>query len=122
MRGSDGCVGSVGVAAGRKLSWHPDRDPRSLTEQEITAVGLDLYSLLRGFDGYQVAIVGWNAEEAVDLQELENDWVSEGDIDGLHGLVVATDLRDRWRVGDAFIPFTSGYWWIPYRGHRNVYS
>jgi hypothetical protein len=99
---------------------HPELDPLSMTEPEITAVGYDLYALLGRFDGYRAAIVGWDPEQLVDLHELESEWVAAGDINGLDGLVVATDLRNRWQLDDAFVPFAEGYWWHPYRGAKNV--
>ena len=51
----------------------PDFDPRSLTSDEITRIGRALYDLLRGFSGYQAAIVGWDPEPLVDLEDLEAD-------------------------------------------------
>jgi hypothetical protein len=52
----------------------PAFDPRSLTSDEITQIGHTLYALLRAFTGYRAAIVGWNPESLVDLEDLETDW------------------------------------------------
>ena len=40
-------------------------DVRTLTDEELIEVGRQLYDLLRGFDGYQAAMVGWNPEPLV---------------------------------------------------------
>jgi hypothetical protein len=62
----------------------PDLDPRSLSDDEITRVGDALYDLLRGFSGYRAAIVGWDPESLVDLEDLEADW-GNGDPPGYNG-------------------------------------
>jgi hypothetical protein len=60
------------------IAWAPHLkpafDPRSLTSDEITRIGHSLYDLLRAFSGYRAAIVGWNPESLVDLEDLETDW------------------------------------------------
>jgi hypothetical protein len=98
----------------------PDLDPRSLTDEEITQVGRALYDLLQGFSGYRAAIVGWDPESLVDLQDLETDW-RNGDAPGYNGLVLANDLCERWQLGSEWVPFDHGHRWVPYRGSRNVW-
>ena len=47
----------------------------ALTDQrQITGIGRSLYDLLRAFSGYRAAIVRWNPESLVDLEDLEFDW------------------------------------------------
>ena len=98
----------------------PNLDPASLTELELTGIGHDLYSLLRQFDGYRAAIVGWDPEEIVDLHELETEWIKSGDVASLDGLVLATDLKNRWQLDERFVPFAEGYCWLPYGGSKNL--
>jgi hypothetical protein len=66
-----------------------------LTSEEITQVGHALYDLLSGFSGYRAAIVGWDPESLVDVEDLEADW-RNGDPPGYDGLVLADDLCERW--------------------------
>jgi hypothetical protein len=75
---------------------------------------------LRRFHGHRAAIVGWDPEQFVDLHELEGEWVAAGNIHDPDGLVVATDLRYRWQLDDAFVSFADGHWWHPHRGEKNV--
>ena len=95
----------------------PDLDPHSLTADEITRIGHALYELLRGFSGYRAAIVGWDPESLVDLEDLETDWRT-GDPPGYNGLVLADDLCERWRLGPEWRVFEPGYRWLPYSGSR----
>jgi hypothetical protein len=97
----------------------PDLDPRSLTGDEITRIGHALYDLLRGFTGYRAAIVGWDPESLVDLDDLEADWCN-GDPPRYNGLVLADDLCKRWRLGPEWSAFEPGYRWLPYSGSRNL--
>lgn len=48
----------------------PDVDLRSLTSDEITRTGHALYNLVRSFFGYRAAIVGWDPEALVDVEEV----------------------------------------------------
>jgi hypothetical protein len=97
----------------------PDFDPRSLTSDEITRIGHTLYDLLRGFSGYRAAVVGWDPESQVDLEDFEADW-RNGDPPRYDGLVLADDLCERWRLGPEWIVFSPGYRWLPYSGSRNL--
>lgn len=98
----------------------PDLDPWSLTSGEITQVGHALYELLRGFSGYRAAIVGWDPESLVDLQDLETDWLG-GDPPEYNGLVLANDLCERWQLGLEWVAFGDGYRWLPYSGSKNIW-
>jgi len=98
----------------------PDLDPRSLTDEEITQVGRALYDLLQGCSGYRAAIVGWDPESLVDLQDLKTDW-RNGDAPGYNGLVLANDLCERWQLGPEWVAFGHARRWLPYRGSRNVW-
>jgi hypothetical protein len=77
-----------------------------------------LYERLSRFRGYQAAMVGWDPELLVDLDELEIDKVPDGSISQLDGLVLSNALIERWEPA-GFVPFTPGFSWIPYRGTAN---
>ncbi len=96
----------------------PDLNPRSLTGEELLHVGHALYELLKGFSGYRAAIVGWDPESLVDLQDLETDW-QRGDPPACNGLVLADDLCQRWQLGPEWVAFGDGYRWLPYLGSKN---
>ena len=96
----------------------PDLDPRSLTSDEVTQIGHLLYDLLRSFSGYRAAVVGWDPESLVDVDDLEADWRA-GDPPGYNGLVLADDLCDRWKLGPEWSAFEPGYRWLPYSGSKN---
>lgn len=98
----------------------PGLDPRSLTSDEITRTGRALYELLRSFSGYRAAVVGWNSESLVDVEDLEADWRS-GDPPNYDGLVLADDLCDRWQLGPEWSAFEPGYRWLPYSGSKNLW-
>jgi hypothetical protein len=97
----------------------PDIDPRSLTREEITQVGRSLYDLLGDFSGYRAAVVGWDPESLVDVEDLEADW-QNGDLPDYNGLVLADDLCDRWGLGPEWVAFQPGYRWLPYSGSKNI--
>ena len=93
---------------------------RPLSHAELTSVGQQLYALLRTFTGYQAAIVGWNAEWVV---EFAGDYFPHprsgpDELASIEGLVLATDLYDRWGAWETWQPFTDGYRWLPYEGDR----
>ena len=50
---------------------YPPFNPRDLGDDEIGAVGDQLYDCLRRFHGYEAAVVGWDPESLVDPAELE---------------------------------------------------
>lgn len=98
----------------------PDLDPVSLTDEELTQAGRALYDLLRGFSGYRAAIVSWDPESLVDVEDLESDW-RNGDAPEYDGLVLANDLCERWQLGPEWVAFGDRHRWLPYRGSRNVW-
>ncbi|MGH3159823.1 MAG: hypothetical protein ACRDNF_25060 [Streptosporangiaceae bacterium] len=98
----------------------PDLAPRSQTSQDITHVGHVLYDLLKQFSGYRAAIVGWDPESLVDVDDLDTDW-RNGDPPDYNGLVLADDLCQRWRLGPDWVTFHDGYRWLPYTGSTNIW-
>jgi hypothetical protein len=99
---------------------YPPFNPRDLGDDEIGAVGDQLYDCLRRFHGYEAAVVGWDPESLVDPAELE-DQVPDGRISRLNGLVLGDRLIESWRPS-GFVPFEPGYSWVPYRGTPNILS
>jgi hypothetical protein len=99
----------------------PPFKARDLGDDEMTRVGEQLYDLLRRFQGYGAAIVGWDPEPLVDVDDLESDYLTDGSISGLDGLVLSDALIERWRP-EGFVPFAPGYSWLPYRGSQNAWG
>jgi hypothetical protein len=66
-------------------------------------------------------MVGWDPEYKVDVGELEVDWVRDGSIGQLHGLVLSEALVSRWRL-EGFSAFEPGCMWLPYRGTSNFWA
>lgn len=96
---------------------------RDLSDAEISGIGEHLYELLTRFHDYEAAIVGWDPEEHVDVSQLES-WLDpecpDGDINKLHGLVLADHLIERWQP-QGFVAFDAGHSWLPYRGSSNAF-
>lgn len=95
-----------------------DRDlPRfALTAKELTELGIQLYEILAGFDGYVAAIVGWNPEWMVDSAVLEAEDIDDIRAGDFAGLVVSDELHAELGLGQDYVSFRPGYRWVPYRG------
>lgn len=112
---------TVGVGIHSNFTLPDERGQhRPLSHAELTSVGQQLYALLRKFTDYQAAIVGWNAEWVV---EFAGDYFPHprsgpDELASIEGLVLATDLYDRWGAWETWQPFTDGYRWLPYEGDR----
>lgn len=74
---------------------YPPFEARDLGNDELAAVGQQLYDRLRRFDGYKAAIVGWDPESLIDVGELEADYLPDGTISQLEGLVLSDTLIER---------------------------
>lgn len=85
-----------------------------LTEAELQQLGLGLYGLLARFEGFVTAMVGWDPECFLDVDDLNADWSEELADGTLTGLVLADHLRGRLSLGPAWVPFRPGYSWLPY--------
>jgi hypothetical protein len=81
---------------------------RRLSAAQLTELGHCLYRLLTEFTGYRAAVVGWERDELVNVDELD---------EAVPGLVLADDVRPDLR-GPAFVRFMPGFRWIPYAGER----
>lgn len=82
-------------------------------EKEIaTAVGYQFFELLKNAPNFRYAMVGVEAGEWVDYQD-----ILDVDFDGYlpsHGIVLSNELAVR--IDERFVPFKDGYSWIPYKG------
>lgn len=108
----DMCV--IPVAVGWGLPADRGLDRVRLTAAELTELGNGLYRLLAGLSGYRAAVVGWDPEGWVDLEELRG-WIGGVAAAKAPGLVLAEDVCRDVR-GHGFVPFAKGYVWSPYRG------
>ncbi|MCB5164404.1 hypothetical protein LG634_06090 [Streptomyces bambusae] len=85
-----------------------------LTEAELAELGGGLYGLLARFEGYLAAMVGWDPEPLLDVDDLAADWAGELADGALPGLVLAEHLRTRLPLGPEWVPFRPGHVWLPY--------
>ncbi|AHH99313.1 hypothetical protein GCM10010174_50720 [Kutzneria viridogrisea] len=114
-------VGYVELAvAPMGVSWGLPHD-RSieraiLNKAQLSALGDGLYKVLERLDGYQAAMVGWDPEGFVDLDELRVDWSEELRVGGLPGLVLSSEARLALGSTTGFHSFAQGFEWIPYAG------
>ncbi len=91
-------------------------DARTLTSEELSSLGEQLFELLRRFNGYDAAAVGWDPEGIVDPNEMKDYVLLDGSGYRPHGIVVSNLLAEHWELDERFEPFVPGYRWIPYTG------
>jgi hypothetical protein len=94
--------------------YPPGVDTRSLVREDVTAVGHQLYAMVRPLAGYEAAIVGYDPEERIDLdllREERDEWPEPPE-----GLVLADALVADLGWGESVEPFAPGYRWSPYPG------
>ncbi|MFG2334271.1 hypothetical protein ACGFMM_32365 [Streptomyces sp. NPDC048604] len=97
------------VAVGHGVAADGSLPRFDLTESELTELGCGLYGVLARFEGYLTAMVGWDPEPFLDLDDLAADWSEELADGALSGLVLADHLRTRLSLGPAWVPFRPGY-------------
>jgi len=112
-------VGLQGV--GYPSTPHPELQAADLSDAEISELGWQLYDLLRRIGSFQLAMVGWDVEEAVD-PELLRIRLGEFGLRHLEGLVVADHLAESLGLSADLAPFEPGYCWLPYEGSENPFS
>jgi hypothetical protein len=91
----------------------PDRYRYKIDAAGYTEMGNALYARLPELAGYQAAMVGWEVDTFVTIQDLRDDWRDEVMAGELYGLVLANEILDEFSGATGFTP---GYSWIPYRG------
>ncbi|MGD1222203.1 hypothetical protein [Streptomyces sp. Tue6028] len=102
------------VAVGHGVAADGSLPRFDLTDTELTELGCGLYKLLARFDGYVAAMVGWDPEPFLDIEDLASEWSEELADGTLPGLVLADHLRNRLALGPAWVPFRPGHLWLPY--------
>ncbi|MGY4742869.1 hypothetical protein [Streptomyces sp. ATMOS53] len=107
-------VAIVPVAVGHGVAADGSLPRFDLTEAELKQLGRGLYGLLAQFEGYLTAMVGWDPEGFLDVNDLATDWSEELADGTLTGLVLADHLHSRLSLGPAWVPFRPGYLWLPY--------
>lgn len=86
-----------------------------IAKQDLSEIGKELYTLLKGISGYVFALVGWEVDGNT-LDDYITGW-SEDIIDGsLEGFVISHKFINKLPSRKHFIPFEEGYDWIPYHG------
>ena len=110
-------VSIIPMAVGFAVALDRDRPHLRLTSEELTELGFNLYDLLQGLDGYQVAMVGWDVDR-FDLVGLQVDYQEEIMDGSMDGLVVAHAQRHILSPSPHFIAFDAHHEWIPYRSTK----
>lgn len=100
--------------------YTPGVDPRSLVREDVTAVGHQLYAMVRPLTGYDAAVVGYDPEEGIDLDLLREE--RDERTEPPDGLVLADDLVDELGWGGQVEAFAPGYRWSPYRGDAGYWE
>jgi hypothetical protein len=108
-------VSMIPIAVGLAVALDDHLPRLDLTTPELTQLGQHLYDLLRGLEGYEVAMVGWDVDRFNRL-ELQADFQEEL-LDGtLTGVVLARNQRTSITTSQHFVPFDQYADWIPYQG------
>jgi hypothetical protein len=106
------------VGCGVALDETDERIP--LSNAQLTRLGVFLYDCLRGAPGYQLAIVGWDVDFLLDVDELNTNWASEI-LDGSFGGIVASkSLLKQLPASKYFVEFDDAHVWIPYTGSEAI--
>jgi hypothetical protein len=87
-----------------------------LSGEQLGRLGSALYDMLRNAPHFQLAMVGWDVERFLELDELIAEWEQHMDNGYLAGLVVARELLPRLPASSYFEPFDDAHVWIPYAG------
>jgi hypothetical protein len=108
-------VSIIPIGVGLAVALDRDHPRLDLITAELTQLGQQLYDLLRGLDGYEVAMVGWDTDQFTRL-DLQTDYQEEL-LDGtMTGIVVARDRRASLTTSQHFVPFDAYADWLPHTG------
>jgi hypothetical protein len=108
----------VPVGVGSNVAVDRGHELVKLDAAGLSTLGVGLYDLLGRIDGYQAAVVGWDPEARVDLDELRLECADELADGSLHGLVLSPQARRTLPHSAGFVPFGRGFEWIAYEGER----
>jgi hypothetical protein len=103
----------VGVGQGVGLDVGKPTIPLSI--EEYFELGLKLYDRVRGILTYQLAMVGWDVDNWLSLEELKADWTKEISEGLLKGLAVSKEVLPQLPASEYFVSFDNDHVWIPYR-------
>jgi hypothetical protein len=83
----------------------------------MSAAGRCLLDRLKTAPPFRFALIGVEANEALTYGELDRQFVEDPTVtQRYHGLVISDDLYQQLGSGPTFEPFSTGSFWIPYRG------
>lgn len=91
-----------------------------LTDAQLSYLGSSLYDVLRGAPGYCLAMVGWDVDFLLDVDELAIEWASDIRDGSLAGLVVLKSMIPGLPKSAYFVDFDGEHVWIPYRGSKAI--
>ena len=91
-----------------------------LTSAQLTRLGEFLYDCLRGAPGYQLAMVGWDVDFLLDVDELSTDWALEIRDGSFSGIVANKSLLEQLPMSEYFVAFDDAHVWIPYTGSNAI--
>jgi hypothetical protein len=110
----------AGVGAGVALDSHHGYEHFRLNSSEISQLGHQLYDLIVNVPGYLVALVDWDADIRIDIEELCETFEEEIAEGSMTGLVVAKSILSFIPKSTHFVPFDTTHDWIPYQGTRGL--
>jgi hypothetical protein len=87
-----------------------------LSAAELSELGRQLYDRLARWDGYDLAMVGWEKEDFVDPETLRTEYREELASGSIHGLVLSRKMHADFGLGSNYVEFAPGFLWIPYCG------
>ncbi len=108
-------VSLIPVGVGHGVALDVQKPKISLGKEEFVELGLKLYDRVRGVPHYQLAMVGWDVDNWLSLEELKADWTKEISEGSLKGLVVSKTVLPELPTSEHFAPFDNDHDWIPYR-------
>ncbi|WP_416972678.1 hypothetical protein [Streptomyces sp. 4F14] len=102
------------IAVGHGVSTDGSLPRFDLTGAQLKELAHGLYNLLARFEGYRTAMVDWDPESFLDVDDLAELWSEDLSEGTLPGLVIAEHFRTRLPLGPAWVPFSPGYLWLPH--------
>jgi hypothetical protein len=111
-------VSMIPADVGINLAIDKNRERIPLDDVQLSQLGNHLYNLLRGAPHFDLAMVGWDVDSLLDVQELNGDWAKEIRVGAMHGLVVHIALLEELPRSNFFVPFDEDHQWIPYVGSK----
>lgn len=113
-------VSVIPANVGCRVALDESDERIQLDDHQLSRLGTHLYDLLRGAPGYQLAMVGWDVDFLLDVDELKSDWASEIRDGSFDGLVVNKSLVHRLPASEYFTDFDDEHIWLPYTGSEAV--